>query len=88
MILKMGGDCKFYSSSRKFLSGYNVDYIKNFQKIFLADIEFLEINIIEVRNMIEKIEDEFLKIELRKVLSNKKQSLKILKEEYFKFGMF
>lgn len=84
LLLKMGGDNKYYSSSRKFLSGYNVDYIKNFSKIFLADIELLEMNIIEVKNIIAKIDNVNFKNKLKIVLENKKYSLKILKENYFK----
>lgn len=84
MLLKMGGDNKYYSSSRKFLSGYNVDYVKNFDKIFLCDIEILEINIIEVKNMIYKIDNKTINDNLKKILNNKKNSLKKLKENYFK----
>lgn len=84
LIIKMGGDNKYYSSSRKFLSGYNIDYIKNFSKIFLADIEILEINIIEIKSIISKIENIKIKNKLKQILNNKRNSLKILKENYFK----
>lgn len=84
LLLRMGGDNKFYSSSRKFLSGYNVDYVKNFDKIFLYDIELLEINVIEVKSMIAKIENKVIREKLKIVLENKKESLRILKEKYFK----
>ena len=84
ILIKMGGDNKYYSCSRKFLSGYNVDYVKNFSKIFLTDIELLEVNIIELKGLILKIENSAIKNELTIVLSNKKNSLKILKENYFK----
>ena len=84
ILIKMGGDNKYYSCSRKFLSGYNVDYVKNFSKIFLTDIELLEVNIIELNGLILKIENSAIKNELTIVLSNKKNSLKILKENYFK----
>lgn len=84
LLLRMGGDNKFYSSSRKFLSGYNVDYVKNFDKIFLYDIELLEINVIEVKSMIAKIDNKIIKEKLKIVLENKKESLKNLKENYFK----
>ena len=87
LIIKMGGDNKYYSSSRKFLSGYNVDYIKNFSKIFLADIEVLEINIIEIKSIISKIENIKIKNKLKQILNNKKNALKILKENYFKNHM-
>lgn len=84
ILLKMGGDSKYYSSSRKFLSGYNVDYVKNFAKIFLNDIEMLEINVLENKSLILKIEDSQIRDWLKKILENKKKSLKILRENYFK----
>lgn len=84
ILIKMGGDNKFYSSSRKFLSGNNVDYIKNISKIFLLDIELLEVNILEVKGIICKIDNQNIKKELVSILQNKKDSLKILKENYFK----
>ena len=65
VLLRMAGDNKYYSSSRKFLSGYNVDYVKNFDKVFLYDIELLEINIIEVKSMIYKIENKVIKEKLK-----------------------
>ena len=84
LLLKMGGDNKYYSSSRKFLSGNNVDYIKNFQKIFLFDIELLEIGVLETKSLLTKIENLAIKNQLKRVLENKKQCLKMLKETYFK----
>jgi len=84
LLLQMGGDNKYYSSSRKFLSGNNVDYIKNFQKIFVLDIELLEIGVLEVKSLIAKIENFSIKQNLNIVLENKKKSLKILKENYFR----
>lgn len=84
LLLKMGGDNKYFSSGRKFLSGYNVDYLKSFVKMFSENIEFLEINIIEIKNLIEKIENRQIKNGLKIILENKKNSLKILKENYFK----
>lgn len=87
LLIKIGGDNKYFSSARKFLSGYNVDYLKNFSKIFSFDIEFLEINIIEIKNLIEKIEDKKIKFQLKIILENKKESLKILKEQFFKLNL-
>ncbi len=84
ILLKMGGDNKYYSCSRKFLSGYNVDYIKNFSQIFLADIEMLEVSIIDLKNIIYKIDNIYIKDELKQILQNKKQSLTKIKENYLK----
>lgn len=85
VLLRMAGDNKYYSSSKKFLSGYNIDYVKNLDKIFLLDIEFLELNVIEIKNLICKIDDLEIKKMLKKVLENKKNSLKIVKENYLQF---
>lgn len=84
LLLKMGGDNKYFSSSRKYVSGVCVDYIKDLGGIFSADLELLEINVIEVKNIIDKIEDKQIKFELKKILENKKKSLKKLKEIFFK----
>lgn len=84
IILRMGGDNKYFSSARKFLSGSSVEYIKNVERAFLADIELLEVNIIDVRAVINKIENMEIRAMLKKVLENKKYSLKKLKETYFK----
>lgn len=84
ILIKMGGDNKYYSNSRKFLSGYNVDYIKNISQIVYTDIEFLECNIIEVKSIISKIENFSIKSCLLEILENKKKALKILKENSFK----
>lgn len=87
IILRMGGDNKYYSSSRKFLSGYNIDYVKNFSQIFLLDIELLETNVIELKSMIAKIDNNGIKNKLKTILDNKKYSLKLLKENYFKTNL-
>ena len=84
VLIKMGGDNKYYSSARKFLSGYNVDYVKNLSKMFLSDIEMLEVNIIEIKSVILKVEDKKIRDVLKKVLDNKKMELRFLKEIYFK----
>lgn len=84
VLIRLGGDNKYYSSSRQFLSGYNVDYIKNLSKIFLLDVEILEIHIIETKNVTNKIENNEIKNMIKRILENKKKSLKILKENYFK----
>lgn len=84
LLIEMGGDNKFCSHSKKFLSGYNVDYLKNFSKIFLYDIEKIEVHIIQIKSMILKVDDENVKEKLISVLKNKQKCLKILRENYFK----
>ncbi len=84
LILKLGGDNKYFSSSRKFLSGNNIEYLKNSSKIFLLDVELLEIGVLETKSLINKIEDGDIRFFLNLILKNKKQELKILKENYFK----
>ncbi len=84
LILKLGGDNKYFSSSRKFLSGNNIEYLKNSSKIFLLDVELLEIGVLETKSLINKIEDSNIRFFLNMILKNKKQELKILKENYFK----
>ncbi len=86
ILLKIGGDNKYYSSSRKFLSGYNVEYIKSLHEIFSEDIELLEISIIEAKNIFEKVENLHIRQDLKIVIENKKNSLKMLKENYFKMN--
>ncbi|MBP3431952.1 MAG: hypothetical protein J6K39_03775 [Clostridia bacterium] len=87
ILIKMGGDNKFYSSAKKFLSGYNVTYHKSIEKMFLEDVELLEINILDVKGVIYKLEDERLREEIGKILTNKKEELKLLKEVYFKSNL-
>lgn len=84
LLLNVGGDNKFYSCSRKFLSGFSVDYVKNLQRIYLADIELLEISLVEVKSIIEKVDNVKIKNSLKRILQNKKASLKNIKEKYFK----
>ena len=84
IILKIGGDNKYFSAARKFLSGASVDYCKSFQNIFLSDIEMLECSILEVKSVIGKIEVFRIKELLNTILDNKKNELKKLKENYFK----
>lgn len=87
ILLKTSSDCKFFSSGRKFLSGYDVDYTKNFSQIFLNDIELLEVGVIEVKNIISKIENLNTKAELGKILKNKKIELRVLRENYLKMNL-
>lgn len=84
ILIKMGGDNKFYSHNRKFLSGYGVDYIKDFSQIYFLDVELLEVGIINVKSAYEKIEDKSIGEGLQKVLSNKKIELGLLKENFIK----
>ena len=84
VLLNMGGDNKYYSSMKKYLSGYNVDYVKNVSKVFLLDVELLEYNMIGLKSTIAKVDNLDIKECLKQVLANKKKSLKILKEKYFK----
>lgn len=84
ILIKMGGDNKYYSSSKKFVSGYGVDYAKNIAQIIYLDVEFLECNIIEAKSIISKIESVSIKKQMMEVLENKKKALKILKENSFK----
>lgn len=84
ILLDMGGDPQFFSSSRKYLNTHSVTYVKEIDKVFLTDIEFLEINILDLKSAILKIENVQIKENLKTILNNKKMSLKILKENYFK----
>ncbi len=84
VLLKMGGDNKYYSNNRKFLSGYSVDYVKDFVQIYLLDVELLEISMIETKNVVDKIENKEIAEMVRDVLKNKKIALEILKEKYLK----
>lgn len=88
ILIKMGGDNKYYSNAKKFLSGYNVDYLKNISQIVFMDIEFLECNIIEVKSIISKIENKMIKACMVEILENKKKALKLLKENSVKNNLF
>ena len=87
ILVEMGADAKFFSKSKTFLSGYNVDYSKNISKIFLSDIEKLELHLIEIKSIILKVRNKRIKEKLNPVLENKKKSLKILRENYFKYNL-
>ncbi|MBE7075541.1 MAG: hypothetical protein E7375_00535 [Clostridiales bacterium] len=82
MILSLGGDNKYYSSSKRFLSGINIDYIKNFEQVLRLDIEILEVSVIDAKRLIAKIDNKNIKNELNEILKNKKNELKILKDKY------
>ena len=87
ILVEMGADAKFFSKSKTFLSGYNVDYSRNISKIFLSDIEKLELHLIEIKSIILKVRNKRIKEKLNPVLENKKKSLKILRENYFKYNL-
>ena len=87
ILIMIGGDNRYYSSSRKYISGFNVDYSKAQSKMFVCDVEMLEVGIIEVKNALQKIENKQIKEELKKILENKKSELKMLKETFFKNNM-
>lgn len=84
ILLEMGGENKFYSSGKKFLSASAVDYQQDVERMFASDIELFEINIIDLKNIINKVDDLNLKNKLKQILKNKKESLTFLKEFYFK----
>lgn len=84
LLQQLGGDNKFYSSSKKFLSAHSLNYSKDIKRVFLNDIELLEINIIDVKSILSKIENPAVKDNLKIILENKKQNLKLLKENFFK----
>ncbi len=84
ILQEMGADPQYYSSSRRHLGTQSVCYVKDANKIFLADIELLEINIIDLKSAISKIDNPEIKVHLKKVLDSKKASLKLLKQNYFR----
>ena len=84
ILLKMGGDNKFYSNNKKFLSGFNVDYVKDFSKIYHLDVEFLEISLLQTKSVVEKIADLQINSLLKDIVKNKKIEIEILKEKYLK----
>ena len=84
ILIDMGGDPQFFSSSRKFVSARSVNYVKDSGRMFLADIELLEINILDLKSALSKVENQAVKEKLKIVLENKKNQLKFLKKEYFK----
>ena len=84
ILLEMGGDPQFFSSAHKHINACSVNYSKDLDKIFLCDIEQLEIHTLDIKSAISKIDNLFLKEKLKKVLENKKNSLKMLKEFYFR----
>lgn len=84
LIIEMGGDAKYYSHSKNFLSCHSVDCVKGVMQIFLDDIEKLEISIIQNKSLINKIDDPKIKEKLHTVLKNKQKCLKNLRENHLK----
>ncbi len=78
-IIEIGGDAKYYSSSKKFVTA-SIDYIKTLPLIVDVDMEFIEKNLIDLKNTLSKIDNVRIKTELRKVVAIKEQEEKILKE--------
>ncbi len=87
ILIQMGGENKFYNSSRKFLTAASINYTQDFNKGVLSDIELLEIGILDVSTVINTVADNKIKDDLLLVLDNKKSSLKFLKENFFKVNM-
>ena len=50
----------------------------------MSDIETLETHVIELKNLISKIENLQIREKLKKILSNKQQNLRKIRENYFK----
>lgn len=79
LLVLMGGDAKFYSSNKKFISGSGIDYVKNLKSAFELDIELVEKSLIDVKNALVKIDNAKIKEKLRIVIKNKEEELDKLK---------
>lgn len=75
----LGCDTKFVSNQGKFISGRQIDYVKDLMQILLLDIENIEKNIIEIRSIIQKVSINAIKNQLREILAIKQTELKFLK---------
>ncbi len=84
LLTKLGADAQYQSSERRFLSGKDVDYVKDLKTMILTDVELFEISTIQLKNTLSKIEDSYIRSKLKKILTNKKESLSFLKEEILK----
>ena len=82
LIIQFGGDAKYYSSMRKFLSGSKIDYVKNFKMMLENDIELVEKSLLDVKSALCKIENMQIKTDLRKILVLKNEELEIIKKIY------
>lgn len=82
LIIEIGGDAKYYSAMRKYLSGLKIDYVKNLKVILENDVELVEKSLIDVKGVLSKIENPQIKTELRKILAIKNEELDIVKNAY------
>ena len=82
LLVLMGGDAKFYSSNKKFISGSGIDYVKNLKSAFELDIELVEKSLIDVKNALVKIDNAKIKEKLRIVIKNKEEELDKLKNGF------
>lgn len=80
LLTKVGGDLQYHSSSRVFISGKTIDYVKNLKKMIESDVELMEVSQVNLKNAISKIDDKQIVGDLKKVLQNKRESLSLLKE--------
>ena len=79
LIIEMGGDAKYYSSLKKYLSG-KIDYVKSLSVIIDIDLELVEKSLIDIKNVLSKIDNIKIKTELRKIVALKEDEEKIIKE--------
>ena len=84
LLQKFGCDWQYCSSAKRFVSGKDVAFVKDFKKMLMLDIELFETAIVNIKNSISKIEDCEIRANLKKILVIKKESLNILKEEYIR----
>lgn len=85
VINEMGGDSKYYSSSKKYIFG-KIDYVKNLESIVDLDLELVEKSLIDTKNVLSKVDNHKIKNQLENILSIKKEEEKILKN--IKFNLF
>lgn len=79
LIIELGGDAKFYSSSKRYISGSGIDYVKNLSAILELDIELVEKSVIDIKSAYSKIDNAFLRASLNEILILKNAELDILK---------
>ena len=88
LLILIGGDAKYYSSSKKFLSGSGIDYVKNLKSAFELDIELLEKSLIDVKNALAKIDNFEIKDKLKIIVKNKEEELDKLKNSFLQVLYF